>query len=181
MQTDRHTDKNDKQPAAAPRTTSTCVKPADSENTTKMEEMIPRKEARRQRPRSSTTRCMREVHSDSIHDRNTECKELRRADPQRVKRAMPTAGYVEDTSWESQAHKTTRRRTHLDGAPGREQEQVPHSRSARRTSPCEDSAGAVLEQGCEPVVVRRQALMAQTVLGSPAVAVHRQERRVIRG
>ena len=35
-----------------------------------------------------------------------------------------------------------------------------------------------LNSSCDiPVVVRRQAPMAQTVLGSPAVAVHRQDRR----
>ena len=31
-----------------------------------------------------------------------------------MKRAVPTAGNVDDTSWKSQAYKTTRRRTHND-------------------------------------------------------------------
>ena len=37
----------------------------------------------------------------------------------------------------------------------------------------------LLNSSCDkPVVVRRHAPMAQTVLGSPAVTVHRQDRRI---
>ena len=66
-QTSRY--KNVKQAAAAPTTTSICVKPADTAN---MTGMIPRQDARRQRLRCRTTRCMIEVQNDAMHDRGWE-------------------------------------------------------------------------------------------------------------
>ena len=55
--TSRQTDRRERQAAAAaPRTTSTCVKPAVSVNMTLLKDwMMPRQEARRERPRSRTT------------------------------------------------------------------------------------------------------------------------------
>ena len=48
------------------------------------------------------------------------------------------------------------------------------------SSSTHESTGAAFEQGCKldvPVVVRRQALKARTVLGIQAAAVHRQDHR----
>ena len=92
------------------------------------------------------------------------------------------SGSMTSTSWKSQAYKTTRR----------ERDQVPHSRSARGIDSLISDARVTAEtqqvqfsqQDCELdilVVVRRQASFSQTVSGSPAVAVHRQELRAIHG
>ena len=72
-------------------------------------------------------------------------------------------------------------------APGRERDQVPHSRSSRGVHSLIFHArvNRTLRRlnrhssrtRLRPVAVKRRAPMAQAVLGSPAVAVHRRGRR----
>ena len=75
--TSRQTERRDRHAAAAATMmTSTCVKPARLVNTTEKEIwMITRQEARRQRLKSRTMRCMIEVQSDVMQDRNSEREE----------------------------------------------------------------------------------------------------------
>ena len=128
--TSRQTD-NVMQPAAAPMT-STCVTAADSENMAETEErMIQRQEARRERLKSRTTRCMIQTAKEKSGPPAGEKEQIQRerADPQRVKehsqlqareRATPNAGNVDDTSGDAHTQRCV---------PGRDQ--VPHCRGAR--------------------------------------------------
>ena len=110
--------------------------------------------------------------------------------PTAGERAQPTAGNVDDTSWKSEAYNTMRRRTHTTMCtgsrtrPSSSLHKRPRSRQSflQNTSYCRNSTGVVLAQGCEldkPVAVRRQVPMAQTVLGSSVVAVHRRPSKLL--
>ena len=88
---DKQTDRQART-SSSPLTTSTCAKPADSENMTEMEErMIPRQAARRQRLKSRTTRCMIETASEKSGPTVGE-KNLEEQCQQQAEKSGPTAG-----------------------------------------------------------------------------------------
>ena len=114
-------------------------------------------------PETRSQKTKAEVQNNAMHDR---CPERRDASSKQRKKSGPTAGEksgptaCEMTTWKSHACKTTRGRTTK-----RSRNRQSH---IRRASDCGDSTSAVLQQDCKldiPVVVRRRAPMAQTVLG----------------
>ena len=120
-------------------------------------------EVRRRRTRTSNVANV--TDSRCAKQRGRDLLLVKRAD--RGERAMPTAGKVDETSRRASSwcKRLKSRQSHL-----------------RRT--CQQACQRVgaggttdLEQGCDldmPVVVQRQAPMAQTVLRGSAVTVHRQ-------